>query len=879
MREKISRFRRLLNSYHFAENKILLITSVLVLLSVPLAVIVALRSTRYVPRAQFASPSTLGVNFGSAAVLSAKDKSFIKVNNTRNYDEFENLTIEAYVKYKEDSSVGSYPILSKGFNPPNEKFTYFLEITPEGKLKFTYSVMYNGKWAPTEIVSNGKIEPGLWTHVAVVYRSADNLISTKDDGTIRLYINGKKDKEEVAYAKESKKIGGSSDNDVFIGMGPTGYESFNGMLDEVRLSSYPRYSGESFAPPGPLSVQSNTLLLFKFNQTEGNPIGKSSSGKLTTTSKAISYIVHLPLEKGTTPVPEKEKAVLWINPESGSYALGDNIDAVVMLDANKFNVDGVSVILEYDKQKLEAVSLSRKKLNTFNNYIKEEIDKKAGRIRIDAVVRKGNPMKVNDAPIETIRFKAIGEGEAQVRIVCTPINSSNPTVCDQNSTKNSLVSEYGVEGGSILTNVVNSTFRITGHPTPIPTTRPPIPIPSISATPAPPAGGFGKAVRFNAQGEGIKVDGGVVNTSWLTVEAWAKSDLDEQHMPLGMQIIINKRLDNNSNNSTFGISVSKSPAVGYDSDLNAIVKLTNGTRLLISTDNVLRDRKWHHLALVFDPEGEGNTMRFYVDGKLAGSQVTDDTQAVKYAGGDLIIGNSYTEADKSAVFYGEIDEVRISRIPRYNSDFIPPYRPFSDSGGWMLALYHLDGNAQDSSGNGNHGRVVGNVEFVDSTIPPFMPGVTLTPKPSQPPTIGMVRFKFGLEACAKPGADLSRNARVWVGNRANYATVRISPLGVTQPIPIGLKEFDLKVQPEGYLPKIFKNLSGLNLNNGVIDLSKKPISAGDADGSGKVNIFDYLKFAREYGSSAKTSDFDCSGKVNVLDYSSILKNWNKEISD
>lgn len=67
-------------------------------------------------------------------------------------------------------------------------------------------------------------------------------------------------------------------------------------------------------------------------------------------------------------------------------------------------------------------------------------------------------------------------------------------------------------------------------------------------------------------------------------------------------------------------------------------------------------------------------------------------------------------------FQGAIDEVRISNMPRYTSNFTPqklPFIPDSDT----VMLYHFDGNTNDSSLNGLNGSMVGSVFYTISDIP------------------------------------------------------------------------------------------------------------------------------------------------------------------
>src|SRR2546426_422563 len=73
-------------------------------------------------------------------------------------------------------------------------------------------------------------------------------------------------------------------------------------------------------------------------------------------------------------------------------------------------------------------------------------------------------------------------------------------------------------------------------------------------------------------------------------------------------------------------------------------------------------------------------------------------------------------------FTGRIDEVRISKVARYDKDFTPAKRfePDADT----LALYHFDEGAgdvlNDSSGNKHHGKIVG-AKWVNADGTPTAP--------------------------------------------------------------------------------------------------------------------------------------------------------------
>src|ERR1019366_7642082 len=69
-----------------------------------------------------------------------------------------------------------------------------------------------------------------------------------------------------------------------------------------------------------------------------------------------------------------------------------------------------------------------------------------------------------------------------------------------------------------------------------------------------------------------------------------------------------------------------------------------------------------------------------------------------------------------------MDEVRFSKVARYDKDFTPAKRfePDADT----LALYHFDEGAgdvlKDSSGNGHHGKIVG-AKWVNADGSPIAP--------------------------------------------------------------------------------------------------------------------------------------------------------------
>lgn len=104
-------------------------------------------------------------------------------------------------------------------------------------------------------------------------------------------------------------------------------------------------------------------------------------------------------------------------------------------------------------------------------------------------------------------------------------------------------------------------------------------------------------------------------------------------------------------------------------------------------------------------------MRLYENGKRIAERPVATTQYDPTHDVSALIGSDYgaTAADRYFQFIGTIDEVRISKIARYDADYIPAKRHTPDP--QTIALYHFDeGQGKvltDTSGNGHHGQLAG----------------------------------------------------------------------------------------------------------------------------------------------------------------------------
>jgi hypothetical protein len=128
-----------------------------------------------------------------------------------------------------------------------------------------------------------------------------------------------------------------------------------------------------------------------------------------------------------------------------------------------------------------------------------------------------------------------------------------------------------------------------------------------------------------------------------------------------LELIIRKNAANTGNVPKLGIATNFTLIIGYITEITVDV--------------------WHHAAVSRD----GNTYRLFLDGALEGtnSARTDDP-------GQLTGGRIGAFADGSLVMDGWIDEVRISDVARYTSNFTPQTTPFQNDSNTLLLL-HMDG--------------------------------------------------------------------------------------------------------------------------------------------------------------------------------------------
>ena len=118
---------------------------------------------------------------------------------------------------------------------------------------------------------------GAWHHVAVTRQ--------QDTGRLQLYVDGRLDAETAtsgATGDISYRVGRSTgypDSDPYLVLAAekhdagSSFPSFDGYLDELRLSTTIRYAADFARPTAPFNADAGTAALYHFDEASGTTLG------------------------------------------------------------------------------------------------------------------------------------------------------------------------------------------------------------------------------------------------------------------------------------------------------------------------------------------------------------------------------------------------------------------------------------------------------------------------------------------------------------------------------------------------------------------------------------------------------------------------------
>lgn len=200
---------------------------------------------------------------------------------------------------------------------------------------------------------------------------------------------------------------------------------------------------------------------------------------------------------------------------------------------------------------------------------------------------------------------------------------------------------------------------------------------------------FGFALKFDGKKDFVEIptlkfDG----AHDFTAEAWA---------------LVSKVSDSRDDQSLIAdVSGTGGFRLGIDNRKQAVrcqIFTEKSATVLLSTQKIPL-QQLVHVALVI----ESRTVTIYQNG----NQVAEQRLSSRYlpAGRSVVFGKDYAT---EPFFSGTLAEVRISRVARYKTSFVPPPRFQPDS--QTIALFHFDDGQgtrlQDVSANKHHGKIFG----------------------------------------------------------------------------------------------------------------------------------------------------------------------------
>jgi hypothetical protein len=120
----------------------------------------------------------------------------------------------------------------------------------------------------------------------------------------------------------------------------------------------------------------------------------------------------------------------------------------------------------------------------------------------------------------------------------------------------------------------------------------------------------------------------------------------------------------------------------YVNTNTSVAYYTQATDRIVTATNVITINQWNSIALVRN----NSATRMYINGTQSGSTFGD---GINYLAGSCIIGGNDFNLNLNPAL-GNLDEIRISNVARYTSNYTPATQPFTSDNNTILLL-HCDG--------------------------------------------------------------------------------------------------------------------------------------------------------------------------------------------
>ncbi|MFH1188836.1 MAG: LamG-like jellyroll fold domain-containing protein [bacterium] len=583
------------------------------------------------------------------------------------------LTIDAWVKKAAYS--GSDYIVRKWTSSNNR--SYYLLVTNTGALQF---YVRNGGTQGAITSSAGVVPVGTWVHVAAVY----------DGSFLRLFVNGIGVASAVPYSADIQ------DGTAPFNISYSGTSSFNGTIDDLRISSTARWTS-NFTPPSqaygeyatdkPTTLPTSSVTApyvsqwTSFTETATKNGGeiyyqlsdddgltwKYWAGSSWSAAGVSDYNTATVINTNITSFSVSNKKIIW-----KAFFVSNGTQEVILDTVSIAYSNGTSGYATNSPPIYPTASFEQPELTEWVSF-SETATKNGGEIYYqlsdddgaiwqywdgDSWAVAGNSdydtatdVNANIREFSTtnksILFKAFFESDGTQEVSLDGVTVgyyAAPDVYTQglwhlDESSGSFIDDSG--NGNHLTVNGNPTYAV--------------------------AGNFDTAINFDSSGDYGSVDDssqtGLDVTGALTIDAWVY------------------RLANNSGDYIIRKWTSgndRSYRLYTQTSGRFIFEVQNGGSNAVITSNsgVLNPNEWHHIAAVYD----GSYLRLFVDGTSVATPISY-SDGIQDGGAPLWLSSS-----GSGSFTGYIDEARVSNIARWISDFTPSAIPYSN-----VASYPLDG--------------------------------------------------------------------------------------------------------------------------------------------------------------------------------------------
>jgi hypothetical protein len=214
------------------------------------------------------------------------------------------------------------------------------------------------------------------------------------------------------------------------------------------------------------------------------------------------------------------------------------------------------------------------------------------------------------------------------------------------------------------------------------------------------------AYQFYKSGSKIAIpDAKILNNPFVSISFWLKTQ------DTLLQSYIYKSQEGTANHEEYGI------VSNFTRENTLEFSIKNGSNCIPSSgwkrnikDIVVFDGNWHHITATYD----GIFSRMYVDTVLL-SEIQDTFFPIDSCpGGDILFGKGW---NNDANFDGVLDDIAIWNRAISPEEVKTMYKlngPKKSLGlptDGLIGFWPFNGNANDESGNGNHGKIIGELEL------------------------------------------------------------------------------------------------------------------------------------------------------------------------